>query len=1105
MFILSSPYSMHERLYYGRSWRAGPGYRAARENLKNPNHQYSDKIFLAYKYKFIYYTVYKSTTFQFAKKSVKQSRISEVIMSFKNTTNFVHLHVHSNYSLCRGANTIEQICKTAKEMGMSHMALTDTNGVYGMVWFLEMAESYGLTPIIGVELKTDKHHCVMLAKNGQGYQCLCRAISRLHVKDEFDLPDFLIGERHDVVILTNQLKLLSELVQKDSLQDVYAELIPYDNREEVLGFARRHGIPVAASNSVYFIEPKDWDIHQLLRAIDLNTTCERIPADEIAPRQACFRSKEQMQHEFPDCPEAIINTQNIANECSFNLRSDRFIFPSYKGPQGEDAHTFLEKRVIQGVTWRYGQMNSSIRQRMDYELGIIREKKFAPYFLVVADIVNKAPRTCGRGSAAASLVSYCLGITHVDPIKYDLFFERFLNPGRKDPPDIDVDFPWDERDDILDYIFKKYGFGYTAMISNHNCFKARSAVREIAKVYGLPDNEISEVTKKITSYWQPQDIWKLTQSHPKFKNTELLPPWPEIIEKAEKIRGYPRHLSVHCGGVVIAPDGLDRYVPFQPAKKVLKLTDRLADGSSGIPRSNGNGNTVQVVQWEKDQAEEMGLIKMDILGNRSLAVIRDALAAVKANYGIEIDYQKWNPLDDKKTLEYMARGDTIGVFYVESPAMRLLQQKTGKGDFEHLVIHSSIIRPAVNEYINEYVRRLKGGAYDPIHPIVEDLLKETYGIMVYQEDVSKVAMALADFDAAEADDLRKIMTKKHKKRQLQDYQRKFYLGGQSKGVSLETCEKIWDMIMSFSGYSFCKPHSASYALVSFKSAFLRAHYPAEFIASVISNQGGYYSTFAYISEARRMGLNILMPDINKSQQCYFGKNQDVRIGLMQLKGLSNKSLQVILVNREKDGPFTSFDDFLTRITIDPSDITILIKAGCFDELEPGRSRPELLWRLEWRVAQRQQSRHEMSLSLFEDNKPQQNVLPKPDNYDEKTILQHEVDTLGFLLSRHPLALYKERLSKLDYVKGKDLYRHVGKKVKTVGWLITHKVVSTRKKELMEFMSFEDTTAIYETVFFPKAFAEFVHMITSTRPYILSGKVDSQYGAVTLTVDKVALL
>ncbi|HOC88758.1 MAG TPA: DNA polymerase III subunit alpha [bacterium] len=1014
---------------------------------------------------------------------------------------YIPLHMHSNYSLCRGANTIQEICAAAEAHSFSHLALTDTNGLYGLAFFLDQARQHHLQPLTGAHLQTEGEEAVVLARSMQGYHTLCRLITALHTGEQPVLARLLQPVDPEIVILTRDIPLLRQLTAAGTRDNLYAELVPYAGREELLRFARSREIPVAASCGAYFLGEEDYTIHRLLRAIDLNTTLEKIPAGQIASRHARLHSPREMEALFPDAPDALANTFAIARHCTFDLDFGRFIFPSFTGPHGEDAQSWLRQEVLAGARWRYGEITPAVRQRMEFELNLINDKGFAPYFLVVADAVRQAPRTCGRGSAASSLVSYCLGITHVDPIRYDLFFERFLNPGRSDPPDIDVDFPWDERDDVLNYLFRTYGRGCVAMIANHNCFKVRSAMREIAKVYGIPDSEIGAITKKLTGYWQPTSVTEMISSHPVFKGTELHQPWPEIIALAERIRGFPRHLSLHCGGVVIAPDGLERYVPLQPAKKVLNLSGAIPAEDGRVP---ADVSQVMVVQWEKDQAEEMGLVKMDILGNRSLAVIRDASAAVHENYGREIDFHRIQPLQDEATMELLARGETIGVFYVESPAMRQLQHKTGKGDFEHLVIHSSIIRPAAAVFISEYVRRLHGGSWQPLHPRLEEMLKDTYGIMVYQEDVSKVAIALAGFDSSAADGLRKVVGKKNKQRQLAEYKQKFYAGASLNGASPEVCDRIWEMILSFAEYSFCKAHSASFALVSFQSAWLRVHYPAEFIAAVISNQGGYYSTFAYVSEARRMGLEILPPDINRSRFTYQGRDRQVRVGLMQLKQLSRDGREALLAERCRNGPFHSLGDFLARTGCTPSDCAILIKAGCFDTVEKAKSRPQLLWQMH-HFFSRKTGPAQGTLSLFDQAPPEAANLPAPPDYDLRDLMRMEQEILGFLLSHHPLELYREKIERIRHVAGCDLEKHIGKEVTTIGWLITAKMATTHKKELMEFLSFEDTTAIYETTFFPGAYARFAHMMSSNRPYVLRGVVDEQFGAVSLIVDKVTFL
>ncbi|MEK7469419.1 MAG: hypothetical protein AAB074_18750, partial [Planctomycetota bacterium] len=605
-----------------------------------------------------------------------------------------------------------------------------------------------------------------------------------------------------------------------------------------------------------------------------------------------------------------------------------------------------------------------------------------------------------------------------------------------------------------------------SMICNHVLFRPRMALRETAKVFGLPESEILRVTSRMPWFWDGGGLDDIAE-HPMFKGWQPREPWPEIFRLARRLLGAPRHLSVHSGGVVLAPDELSARVPCEMAAK-------------GVP----------VVHWEKDGSEEMGLVKIDLLGNRSLAVIRDAIRAVKENYGTIVDPPGWKPHTDPATIDLVRDGNTMGVFYVESPAMRQLQQKTRAGDFEHLVIHSSIIRPAANSFIREYIRRLRGGSWEPLHPVLGELLAETYGIMSYQEDVSKVAMALAGFNAADADNLRKVLAKKSHGKKLEDYRRRFYEGCAARDVARATVDKIWDMIQSFAGYSFCKPHSASYALVSFQSAYLKTHFPAEFIAAVISNQGGFYSTFAYVSEARRMGLRVLPPHVNASKREWTGVHDTVRCGLMQVKGLRDDALQAVLAARAKDGPFRDFADFQKRTRLDAADTRLLIRAGALDSLAGGLSRAALLWR--------SAAPKPATGDLFA-SEPE--ALPRPPSCTEQQMLAQEVETLDFLMSKHPLAMYERELGALEHVKGCDLAAHAGRSVTMIGWWVTGKVVETKKGEPMEFVSFEDTSAIYETTFFPQAYANFCQRLTHTKPFVLRGKVELDFDVPSLVVEE----
>jgi error-prone DNA polymerase len=991
---------------------------------------------------------------------------------------FAHLHVHSNYSFCRGASRIESLIDAALARGMRTLALTDTNGLYGLVWFLQCAAERGLRPIVGAELGAQGERAVILARNREGYATLCRMISHRHLEPGFSLSRELLADREHIFVLSDQIPLIEALGRQNGTEQLYVELNDPAAESALLAFSRASGVPVVATNDVHFVDPSDFPMHRLLRAIDLNTCLSRIPKDELASEDRWLKPPDVMARRYPHLGRALENSLRIADGCSADLDMGKPVFPAFEAPGGSDAFEYLREECYRGAEARYGELSESVVKRLERELEIIRDKGFASYFLVVRDIVQQSARTCGRGSAAASLVSYCLGITHVEPITHNLFFERFLNEGRTDPPDIDVDFPWDERDGILEYVFRKYGEERAAMISNHVGFRARAAVREVAKVYGLPEQEIKSVTERMGYYWSIRHLPDFLKHDPMVKDMDLKDPWPEIVEWAVKLHGYPRNLSVHCGGVVIVPDRMDRHVPVERAPK-----------------------GVQIIQWEKDQAEDAGLVKIDLLGNRSLAVIRDALAAVRENCGVAIDYDTWDPTTDVRTQELIGKGDTVGVFYVESPAMRQLQLKCRRGDFDHLVIHSSIIRPAANRYIREYVRRLRGGAWEPLHPIMDEVLGETCGIMVYQEDVSRIAMAMAGFGAVDADLLRKILSKKRAGKKLEDYKEMFYQGAARRGVSRNVADQVWEMILSFSGYSFCKPHSASYALVSYKSCWLRAHHPAEFIAAVLTNQGGYYSPFAYVSEARRMGLKVLLPDVNESRKEYWGKGRTLRVGLMQLKGLRTAGLEALLEQRKKR-PFASFEDFLARVDIDPPDVKILIKAGAMDGIAAGATRPEMIWKtLAWHETRA--ARRGVALSLFHDIAAV--APPRVPQYSPHTVLEHELETLDFLISRHPLTLYREPLARLRHVRGCDLHKHAGRRVTTIGWWVTGKVVTTKEEEPMEFISFEDTSALYETTFFPQTYARFCHMLNRSRPYVLSGLVEEDFGAVTLTVDSVRFL
>jgi len=992
----------------------------------------------------------------------------------------VPLTVRSHYSLMWGVPSIRRLCRAARQMGYDRLALTDTDNLYGLWPFLKACRQEGLRPMIGAEV-TDPgsgQRAVCLVENDTGYRNLCRLLTRRHCDAAFDLGGTLPTLARGLVVLTRD----ADLLQQWHTAGVYVAAAlprrPLPSGHRLCRTAKTLKVPLVATPGSFFLTPADARIHRLLRAIDGNTSLTRLAPQEVAPPDAWLAAPGEYRSRFASCPAALRATHALAERLAFRGPQFGLVMPSRCEPSGRSAAEALHAAAYAGAIRRYGnELPETVVNRLEHELQTIATMGFSDYFLIVRDIVARSPRTCGRGSGAASLVAYCLAITNVCPLKHNLYFERFLNPGRTDPPDIDVDFAWDERDDVLQAVLDRHR-GHAALVANHVSFRPRMALREIARVFGLTDGEIGRVAKRLPRFWRAtetdSELLEHLRQHPAARTLTFPPPWPEIMQAAQQIVGLPRHLSVHPGGVVITPAPIDTYVPVEQAPK-------------GVP----------IIQWEKDATEEAGLVKIDLLGNRSLGVIRDTVQNLRAN-NMPFDELRWEPEDDFATQEAVAQGHTMGCFYIESPAMRLLQQKAGVGDFEHLVIHSSIIRPAANEFIREYLRRLHGGAWDPIHPLLAEVLDETFGIMVYQEDVSRAAVALAGFSHAEADGLRKILSKKDRRHHLRDWRARFFAGARNRGVAMDRIEAVWDMIMSFSGYSFCKPHSASYARVSFQAAYLKVHFPAEFMAAVISNRGGFYSTFAYVSEARRMGLTILPPAVGASDIHWLGNGNTLRVGLLAIKNLATATQKRIVAQR-RQGAYTGLDDFLDRTRPDEAEARALIQCGALDAFAPEGRRAALLWHLaRWQRT----AAHPVERRLpFTGEMAAAPCPPLPPD-DERRRLRHEFAVLGFLCDRHPIELYAETLGPLGRVKIEQLGRFVSRRVRVIGWLITGKVVRTQKGDAMQFLTFEDESGRVETTFFPRAYRRFCHLLDYNRPYVLHGEVDQDWGAITLTVDRV---
>ncbi|HYF38635.1 MAG TPA: DNA polymerase III subunit alpha [Gemmatimonadales bacterium] len=1006
---------------------------------------------------------------------------------------FTQLHVHSHFSFGIGVSSPESLARAAAERGFRALACTDTNGVYGAVEFTQACAAVGIRPILGAHLVAEGQEVVALATDERGWGALCRAITGLHWQGSEDvkyptasLLSHLASDREGLILFSQDIGFLEQMVRLSGPRDLYAELRPGRRRHAVLAAARRLGLPAVATNGVVAAHAAEWSRHRLLRAIALNTTLSSLPTAEVWPQRAWLCPVSELSRHFPDCPEALRAAEAIAERCGYVIPiGNRTVPPRVADTAG--AFDQLRQLTLEGARWRYPIITPELQERLDLELGIIAQKGFADYFLVVRDIVHHGPTHCGRGSVANSVVSYCLGITHVDPIRSKLVFERFLNLDRRDPPDIDLDFPWDERDQVLEYVFRRYPQLHSAMVANHNCFQPRGALREVAKVHGRPGGEIREVTRRIPFFEDGERrLPDLIATHPNYGGLNLAAHWQEFARLAEGLVGIPRHLSVHAGGVVITPTPLTDYVPVERAAKTLACSPELP---------------VPVIQFEKDGTEDAGLVKIDLLGNRSLAVIRDAIEAVHGNTDYRIDYTSSTAGDDEAAKALFRTGQTMGVFYTESPASRLLCAKSQADTFELLVLNTSMIRPASNQYIRLYLERLRNSApYEALDPSLRDTLADSFGIMVYQEDVVNVCTTFSGMSPAIGDGLRKALSKKRPTKHLGAYASEFFSGAMRLGRDPEAAKRVWEMIMSFAGYSFCKGHSCSYIQIAQHSCALRAHFPAEFMAAVLSNGGGYYQPFAYVAEAMRMGLSVLPPDINASDFRCVGKGREIRIGLQFIKGLSADAVHRVFAARSSR-PFTSIFDLRARTAIAPSDLRLLIKVGALDSIAGEWTRPMMLWLVDSDGKRGSGEAGKEKTPPFPadwfDHLPP--AIPVLKEYSAERRRREEYETLGFITDAHPMHLHREQLRQFRICPSTELHQQVGRHVLAAGMLTAAKPVYATSNEPMEFATFDDGDGLIETVLFPGIYRERGHVLFDEGPFIFRGKVEEEFGAVTLSV------
>lgn len=1023
---------------------------------------------------------------------------------------FVHLHVHSEYSLLDGAARIKEMAATAAGLGMKSLALTDHGVMYGAIPFYKACKEHGIKPIIGMEAyitagsrhdKTSRkeqptYHLTLLAKNETGYRNLMKLTSIGHLEGFYYRPriDFEALSEHAEGLICLSGCMSSELSRQllddrneDAIatalryrdlfgEDYYLELQDHGILDQkkisagVLRIAEETGIPLAATNDSHYLCEDDHSLQDVLLCIGTGKTIDDPDRLKISTNQLFLKSGEDMAALFRHVPEAIANTVKIADSCFLELEFGRHILPQFSPlPSGSSASQFLRELCDQGLASRYTGSSDwedelfrrAAIDRLQYELKVIGEMGFDDYFLIVWDFIRFAHEQSivtgpGRGSSAGSLVAYVLQITDVDPLKHKLLFERFLNPERVSMPDIDIDFSDERRDEVIRYVVEKYGSEHVAQIITFGTLAARAAVRDVGRVLNLPYGEVDKTAKLIPAA-PGMSIERAMKDSSEFRALAEGGSGPgELIAMARRVEGMPRHASTHAAGIVISSNPLTDYVPLQ-------------EGTDGVP----------LTQYSMEHLEAVGLLKMDFLGLRTLSIIERTLTTIREQTGQPL---RWDDVsyEDAATYELMGRGDTTGIFQLESAGMRRVLKEMKPTEFEDIVSAVALFRPGPMEFIPQFIRAKHGlVAVEYPHQKLEPILADTYGIIVYQEQIMQIASTMAGFTLGQADLLRRAVSKK--KREVLDEQRKFFVEGSLKlAYNEEEANRVYDLIVRFADYGFCRAHAAAYAVLAFQTAYLKAHYPIAFMASMLTAVvGNQRKTAEYVDECRRMGIAVLPPDVNESGTLFTpiaatdanGKGA-IRYGLAGVKNVGTQAIDSVLRER-LERPFESLSDFCRRIdprVCNKRVIESLVQAGALESLPGHRSQqlaalePTLQAAAAWR-----KEREELQIELFDfAESPNWNVeLPNVPPYTQTQMLELERDLMGFYLSGHPLDAFDVMMEQLRFDRLVDIAdAPEGATVYTAGMIVSLKPFVTRKGQSMAFLEMEDRIMGTELVAFP---------------------------------------
>lgn len=1035
------------------------------------------------------------------------------------TANFVHLHNHTMYSLLDGALRIEQMVKTAKQWGMPALAITDHGNMFGAIEFYQKVQKAGIKPIIGCEvyvaiedrlkrqaawgIADGATHLTLLARNDLGYQNLMKLVSKGYLEGFYYHPRVdkeLLREYHEgLIALSGCIKgeiarlILNENIEKAQqavreYNDIfgqgnfYLELQRHGIEEEekavqcLLKFSQELDVPVVATNDCHYLNREDAPAHDVLLCIQTGKTLEDKNRMRFQTDQVYFKSPEEMEELFADVPQALQSTLEIADRCNVMIEFGKLKLPRFPLPENyQNADDYLRDLTYQSAKERYQEISPEVEEQLEHELEIIKKTGYAGYFLIVADFVRYAksknfPVGPGRGTATSSLVSYVLKVTNIDPLRNKLLFERFLNPQRVSMPDFDIDFADRDRQKVIDYVIKKYGKENVSQIITFGTMAARAVIRDVGRVLGMPYGEVDKIAKLVLPGTTLEVAIKTVPELAQLAQSDGV--GAKLISYAKTLEGLARHSSTHAAGVVITPDALTNYTPLCTTNKKDITT-----------------------QYDWKYIEEIGLLKMDFLGLRTLTGIDDTLRMV-AEKGTSLELEDL-PLDDKATFELLARGETIGIFQFESSGMRDYLRKLNPTSLDDMIAMNALYRPGPIASIDDFIRRKHGTTeITYLHPLLKPILEETYGIIVYQEQVMRIASVLAGFSLAQADILRRAMGKKQP--EIMEEQRgPFIEGCRKKKINEETAEKIFAAMAQFAGYGFNKAHSSGYALIAYQTAYLKAHFPQEFMAAnLTSEMGNSDRVGVLLDECRRMGIQVLPPDVNESQAGFTVVPEGIRFGLGAIKNVGIAVIKAIVKAREKEGKFKNIFDFCERVDqryLNKRTIESLIMAGATDSLAGHRA--QLITVLEQALegAQTiQADRQRGQTSLFENLSVQEKELPDIPPWSESQMLADEKKMLGFYVSGHPLEKYQQDLQAFATHRIGELSELEDGTAVVVGGIITKlKKTTDRKGKPMAFATLEDFSGATEVLVFSDSYEKFRSLVVTDQLVMAEGRVSIQ--------------